>query len=129
MRECHSLQCEARSTKMSALQFGSELLAEFDGFPDWTFGLGASNRSVREGKDAQSQLITDHLSVGGDRTLTAATHGSKEGAFSGDALECAEIVQAFANHCQSLIAFTNFDADCALADARQHHLGIQDCGH
>src|SRR2546422_6598051 len=125
MRECHSLQCEARSTKMSALQFGSELLAEFDGFLDWTFGFGAADRSVREGKHAQPELIIDHLSVGGDRTLTAAAHGGKEGAFSGDALERVEMIQPFANRSQSLITFTNFDADCALADARQHHLGIQ----
>src|SRR5260221_2411797 len=114
---------------MSALQFSGELLAKFNGFLDWTFGFCGSDRSVREGKHTQSELITDHLSVGGDRTLTAASHGGKEGTFSSDALERVEMIQPFANRCELLIPFTNFDTDCALPHARQHHFGVQDSGH
>ena len=46
-----------------------------------------------------------------------------------NALERVEMIQPFANHCQSLIPFPNFDADRALTDARQHHLSVQNSGH
>ena len=70
-------------------------------------------------------FVAGNFGIGGHRTLAAAAHAAQKRALRRHAMKRVEMIQPLANFGDALVVRANLDANGALADARQHHVRVQ----